>query len=109
MWSRSLRARAGGRLQIAAEPVEDAVVHVERIRARVPRQAVIAIRIRHEFRSLAKAPQRVEHHLALAEENRQVLLAVQDQHWRLHLVEVKERGLREVTLGILERGAAHPR
>src|SRR5262249_39289160 len=104
---RSPRRRRG--LEIAIEPLEDAAVDIESVGARVARQAVIAVGVGDELRRLAQLPERVEHHLALAEENRQILLAVQDQHRRGHLVEGKERRLRQVALRILERAAPHPR
>src|SRR4249920_3899278 len=73
------------------------------------RQAVIAVRIGHELSGLAQLTKCIEHHLALAEQNGEVLLTVQDQHRRAHLVQPKERRLRNIALRILVRASTHPR
>src|SRR5262245_33847261 len=91
------------RLQVPIEPLEDPAVAVERVGARMARQTVVAVRVGDELRGLAELPERVEHHLPFAEEDRLILLAMQNQHWGVHLVEMKERGLREIPFRILER------
>src|SRR5215813_13900538 len=81
------------RLQVTIEPLEDPAVDVQGVGSRVARQAVVAVRVGDELRRLSELAQRVEHHLAFTEQDRQILLAVQNQDRRGDPVEVKERRL----------------